>query len=85
MLLVSNVTSLAIKSKLCPLEERALEILADASSSGRFLPYSEAVDALANFRINRKLALKLLTVFKDKEIVTASCGHGVKILEECGV
>jgi hypothetical protein len=76
---------IALKSSpLCPLEQKALELLMEASKNGKILRYNEAVEELAKLRVDRKTALRLLADFSRKGLLKQSCGHGVKIIVEDG-
>lgn len=80
-LLMANSAELAIK--MCPLEKRALELITEAAPSGnQFLAYNDATSALVKLRIDRKTALKLLSLFTEKGLLEASCGHGIRLKEK---
>ncbi len=61
------------------LEQRALELLQEASPKSKCLPYRDAVCVLTKFRIHRKLAMKLLADFSKRGLLSGSCGHGIRI------
>ena len=64
------------------LEDWVFELLKKACVPGRFLRYPRVWDAFAKFRIDHKLARKLLAAFARVGKVEESCGHGIKLVPE---
>lgn len=80
-----NCNSLDNKEKgLSTIEKSVFEILTHATPDKGFLPYKDAVVALHKFRIDRRLAMKLIAQFGEKGLLERSCGHGIKLRGEDG-
>lgn len=70
--------------RLSLLDESVLKLLSEVAPEKGYLSFKDAVIALHRFRINRALAMRVLMELKHKEILTASAGHGVKLIEVVG-